>query len=154
MEEEDEEASEVLNALPFVKALVDSMETQLVEVLKALVQQSDKIDEMGERLEKAEEIAIAEAKLIKSISGTVREMGDEVTTPIKSQLGKHLTIVRKSEGEADKKMELTKSEALAKLTTLCKSKKITLKEVISLESKIQKGQEIPEKIQELLVSNE
>ncbi len=148
--EKEDDAQEVIDALPFVKALMDTQEEQLSEVIKAIVYVADKVDAVNQRLDKSEKINVAEAKLLKSVSESVRQIG-EAPFPRKSDIGKPFEIIKKSE-DGEKKIAFTKAEALEKLTTLCKSDKITLEEMIMVEGRFNKGMEIPEKFQNLLTS--
>jgi len=100
--EKDENAQEVIDAVPFVKALMDTQEEQLTEVIKAIVYVSDKVDQIGGKLEKSEAINAAQAKLIKSMSENMRAIGNTPLTR-KSVLGQGLEIIKKSGDEAGKK---------------------------------------------------
>jgi len=149
--EEDEEASDVLNGIPFVKAMMDSLDDQISEMIKAVIFLSDKIDDIDERLEKSGKVNFVQAKLVKSISQTVREMG-ETSQPLKSYLGKNVNfkILRKGEDGKETPVDMSKSQALEKLTELRKAGKIDLKDVIIYESRIQKGVDLPEPLIKLL----
>ncbi len=148
--EKEGDAQEVIDAVPFVKALMDTQEEQLSEVIKAIVYVADKVDAVNQRLDKSEKINVAEAKLLKSVSESVRQIG-EAPFPRKSDIGKPFEIIKKSE-DGEKKINFTKAEALEKLTILCKSDKITLEEMIMVEGRFNKGMEIPAKFQNLLTS--
>ncbi len=149
--EGDEDAQEVIDAVPFIKALMDALEDQMTGMIKAIVGVSDKIEAVGERLEKAEGINVAEAKLIKSLSENVRKIGEQPLQR-KSTLGKGLEVIQKSSDGQEKITSLTRAGALEKIIELCKSDKISLEDSIVLEGRINKGLEIPEKFQNLLVS--
>ena len=128
---------------------MDTQEEQLSEVIKAIVYVANKVDAVNERLDKSEKIDFAGAKLLKSVSETVRQMG-EAPIPRKSNIGKPFEIIKKSE-DGEKEISMTKAEALEKLSSLCKSDKITLEELIMVEGRFNKGMEIPARIQKLLV---
>ncbi len=130
---------------------MDSLETQLTEMVKAIVVVSDKVDDVSERLEKSEKIVVAEAKLIKSVSENLRKIG-EAPLPRKSVLGEGLQIIEKSETGEEKTVTMSNADALSKVTELCKADKITLEEAITAEGRINKGQEVPERIKSLLTA--
>ena len=147
--EEEEDASDVLDGIPFVKAMIDSLDDQISEMIKAIVFLSDKIDEVGEKLEKSGKVGVAQAMLVKSISQTVRQIG-ETPQPLKSFLGKNIKILRKSESGEETRVDMSKADALEKLTELHKAGKVELKDVINYESRIQRGVELPQPIMKLL----
>lgn len=149
------EASDILDGIPFVKSLVESLEKQIVELVKAIIYLSDKVEDvdgkmtkLGSKIEKSEKVNEIQAQLVKSVSENVRKIG-EAPLPRKAALSQ-IDIMRKSEAGVDEKVTLTKSEALDKLTELHKSGKLTLMEVISTEARIQKGMEIPDRVRNLL----
>ena len=130
---------------------MDALEDQMTGMIKAIIDVSDKIGAVGERLEKAEGINIAEAKLIKSLSENVRKIGEQPLQR-KSVLGKGLEVIQKSGDGGEKVTNISKAGAMEKIIELCKSDKISLDDSIMLEGRINKGLEIPEKFQNLLVS--
>ena len=146
---EEEGASDVLDGIPFVKAMMDSLDDQISEMIKAVVYLSDRIGEIDEKLEKSGAVGAAQAKLVKSISQTVRQIG-ETPQPLKSFLGKNIKILRKSETGEEGSFEMSKSEALEKLTELHRAGKIELRDVTVYESRIQNGAELPPQIMKLL----
>lgn len=148
---ENKEASEVVDAMPFVKALVDSVEDQLVEMTKAILYLSDKIETIEAGSKSDRDITVAQAKLVKSISTSIREIGGKVS-PRKAFLGSKITILKKSEDGKEEPVELTKSQAAQGLTELHKSGKIGLTEVIKYEGYINNGRQLPDSVNELLVS--
>lgn len=152
---EDQEASEVIDGIPFVKALVNSLEEQIVELVKAIIYLSDKVEnvekkvsKVGTRLEKSVEVNEIQAQLVKSVSETVRKIG-EAPLPRKAAITQ-LEIMKKSDTGEEHKVALSKSEALEKVTELHREGRLTLAEVISTEARIQKGMEIPENVRNLL----
>lgn len=149
--EEDSEASDVVDAIPFVKALVDSVDGQLVELTKAIVYLADKVETLEATVNKNNGINKAQAELVKSISERVGEMGGQVM-PRKAFIGKKITIMKKSDGEEDETIELTKSQALEGLTELCKSNKLDMYQVAQFESIINQGRELPESVTKLIAS--
>lgn len=148
--EEDEEASQVVDAMPFVKALVDSVDEQIVELTKAVIYLADKLETIEESIAKNNEIDRTQAQLVKSISERIGVIGNEVR-PLKADLGK-ITILKKSDGEEDQPIELTKSEAMDGLTELCKSKKLDMYDVAKYEGYINTGRQLPESVIQLIAS--
>jgi hypothetical protein len=148
--EENEEAKEVVDAMPFVKALVDTVENQLVELTKAVVYFSEKLEEIEGKVNNSDKIGRAEAKLVKSISERIDEIGGQVN-PTKSFLGEKITIMKKSEG-GEEEISLTKSEAMDGLTELCKSEKINMLDVTKYESMINNGRQLPESVIKMISS--
>jgi len=143
---ENEEASEVVDAMPFVKALVDSVEDQMVELTKAVLYLSDKIEDIESSMKKSGKVNVAQAKLVKSISESVREIGG-TAQPRKAYLGKNITLLKKSDGEGqDETIEMSKGQVMSGLTELHKSNKITLDEVIKYEAYVNAGRELPESL--------
>jgi len=150
--EEEEETSDILDAVPFVKALVDALDEQITDLIKAIVFLSDKVDGVEGKLEKSSKIEVAQAKLVKSMSETMRKVG-ETTRPIKSNLGRNFKVMRKSETGEETEITLSKADALDKLTTLHQAGKLELGEVVVLEEKIQKGLQLPNRYTKLLSEN-
>ena len=149
--EEDEDASKVVDAMPFVKALVDSVDEQIVELTKAVIYLADKLENIEESIAKNNEIDRTQAKLVKSISERIGVIGSEVQ-PRKAFLGSKITILKKSDGEDDQEIELTKSEAKDGLTELCKSGTMNMNDVTKYESYINNGRELPESVIRLIAS--
>jgi len=140
MLERDEKATdEMIDAVPFIKALFDTLENQVCNLVEAVIYVSDEQKKFKKELKKSVEINVAQAKLIKSMSENMRKMG-ETPLPRKSVLGQNFEIIQKSgDGNGEKKFSLTKLQAIDKLTELCKSDKITLEELTKAEWRIQKG---------------
>jgi len=149
--EGDEDAQEVIDAVPFIKALMDALEDQMAGMIKAIINVSDKVEGINERLEKAKDINIAEAKLIKSLSENIRKIGEQPLQR-KSVLGKGLEVIQKSDDGQEKRTNISRASALEKITELCKADKISLDDAIKLEGRINKGLEVPENFQNLLIS--
>jgi len=148
---EDEEAEKVIDASPFIKSMVESLEGQLLEFMKAVVDLTDRTESVERRLRKSEKIEVAQAALVKSISQNVRGMA-ETPQPLRTDLGRNFTVLRKSGEGKTKKVELSKAQAMTKLTELHQAGKISLKDAVSLESRIQNGAELPENVTELLTA--
>ncbi|KKN02804.1 hypothetical protein LCGC14_1113990 [marine sediment metagenome] len=146
--EKDEDASDVLDGIPFVKSLVSSLDGQLVELVKAVVYLSDKVEAIEAHMEETGDLNKSEAKLIKSISENIRKMS-ETPLPRKAKISE-IEIMKKSETGEEIKGTMTKAMALVKLTELHKADKISLKEVVACEGQIQRGVAVPENIQALL----
>jgi len=149
--EKDEDASEVLDGIPFVKALTETLEDQVVELVKAIVYLSEKVEGIEEKVEKSQAVTMSEAKLIKSVSENLRKIG-ETPFPRKAKIN-NLEIMRKSATGEEEKTVLSKAEALTKLTQLHREGKISLVDSITSEGRIQKGIELPENIRNLLITN-
>jgi len=143
---------ETVEAFPLIKSLVTSLENQIVDLTKGIIYLSDRVEEVEEKLSDNQTLNHKQAKLVSSISKSVREIGD-APLPRKSYLGKNLEIIRKSEG-VETKVEISKAESLSRLTALHKAGKIDLAEVTTLEGRIQKDQPIPEKFQELILGSD
>ncbi len=150
---EDKDAGEVLDGMPFVKALVDTLEDQFVEMTKAVLHLSDKLETVEEKLAKAEKLNIAQAKLVKSISQGVQTIGGTSNMP-KSFLGKNVSIMRKSveTGENGSGVEMKKSEVFTKLQLLVKSGDLDLQESIIAEGRINSGKPLQENVVALLTA--
>jgi len=140
LEREEKATEEIIDAVPFVKALIDSLDSQIGELIKAIVYLSDEQVKIKKSLRKSGDLDVAQAKLIKSMSENMRKMG-ETPLPRKSVLGQNFEIIQKAggNGNEDKIFSLTKLQAIDKLTELCKSDKITLEELTKAEWRIQKG---------------
>jgi len=148
----DEVDEEAIEAFPLIKSLVTSLEGQITDLTKGIIYLSDRVEEVEEKLSDNQSVTHKQARLVSSISKSVREIGN-APMPRKSYLGKNLEITRKS-GSGETKVEISKSESLNRLTALHKAGKIDLAEVTTLEGRIQKDQPIPEKFQELILSLE
>jgi len=140
LEKEEDATQEIIDAVPFVKALIDSLDNQISELIKAIVYLSDEQVKIKKSLRKSGELDVAQAKLIKSMSENMRKMG-ETPLPRKSVLGQNFEIIQKAgdDGSGEKRFSLTKLQAIDKLTELCKTDKITLEELTKAEWRIQKG---------------
>jgi len=138
LEREEKTTQEIIDAVPFVKALIDSLDNQVSELIKAVVYLSDEQVKIRKELRKSSEIDVAQAKLVKSMSENLRKMG-ETSLPRKSILGKNFEIIQKASGSEEKRFSLTKLQAIDKLTELCKTDEITLEELQKAEWRIQKG---------------
>ena len=154
--EEDEGARQVLDAVPFMKALVDRIEDQFTEMIKAIVDMGDRIEtiESGMTgLEKSKAVTTASAKLLKSIRADLKAIGD-TPQPRKSVLSDKLVILNKS-GNGDQKnvSPLTKSQALDKVGVLFRNNKIDLKTATVAESRIQQGFPLQPEVEALLTAN-
>jgi len=149
VEENDEEASDALNGIPFVKALVETLDGQMIELVKAITYLAKKIETVEDKLGKSEKVTIEEAKLVKSISETIRKIGE---TPLPRQAKiNQIEIIKKSGTEAmGEKTTITKGQAVIKLTELFKANKINLVESTKLEEIIQKGLPVPDKYLKLM----
>jgi len=151
--EGDEEASDVLDAMPFIKSLIDTLEEQMTALVKAIVNISDKVDGIEESLTKSQNLEVASAKVLKSLRKEVKEIGD-LPNPPKSLINKNLKIMRKSDGNGNgkKSLEMKPVEVLDKISTLCKSGKISLEQATTAESRIQKGIPLSEGLMQLISS--
>jgi len=59
--EGDKDAQEVIDAVPFIKALMDALEDQITAMIKAIIQLSDEVKSI-KKVEKAESIKKAEGE--------------------------------------------------------------------------------------------
>lgn len=148
---EDEDSSEVVDAMPFVKSLMDGIDEQIFALSKAVLEIGEKIESMERKMNKSIDVEVAQAKLVKSIASDIKTFG-ETANPVKSVLGKSINIMRKTEEGKEVKTELSKSDALDKLTELHKAGKIGINQVAIYEGRIQKGINLPEDIQKMLLS--
>jgi len=138
LEKEEDATQEIIDAVPFVKALIDSLDNQISELIKAIVYLSDEQVKIKKSLRKSGDLDVAQAKLIKSMSENMRKMG-ETPLPRKSILGKNFEIIQKAGDGGEKIFSLTKLQAIDRLTELCKTDKISLEELQKAEWRIQKG---------------
>lgn len=152
MLEDDDEASEVINAIPFVKGLVDSVETQMEALCKALVSIGGEVTSLKTQLLKSSKLNVAQATMIKSISGQLKDIGDS-TTPRRANLGPNIQVMKKSvDGSGESAMQpMNKSVALDKLLELKKAGKIDNVQVGIAEGRINKGIALDANIQAMLI---
>ncbi len=147
---EDEEAAETMDGTPFLKALVDTLDEQILELTKAVVCLSDELSDMRKDLRKSRNLEVAQAKLVKSTYENIRGMS-ETTLPRKAAIS-NLQIIRKSGtgAEGEKTLEMNKSQALDKLTDLCKAGKLDVREVATCESLLNRNKSLPKHIEALV----
>jgi len=139
LEREEKATEEILDAVPFIKALFDTLENQMCKMVEGIVYLTDEQKKIKKELRKSSEIDVAQAKLIKSMSENMRKMG-ETPLPRKSVLGQNFEIIQKAGSDSEeKKFSFTKLQAIDKLTALCKADEITLEELTKAEWRIQKG---------------
>lgn len=144
MIEENDEAAQMMDASPFIKAMVQGVESQLTDFAKSILYLGEKIESIEKLIAAGQKLEVAQAKMVKSISSEMKKIGD-VPMPKKAFLGKNLEIVRKAADGSESKMEMTKSDALTKLTELHKAGKLELKDVTVLEARINNGHPIPDR---------
>lgn len=150
---EDVEAGEILDAMPLVAAIADAMEEQITAVTKAVVLLTDKMERLELRMAKSQKLDIATAQMLKSVRNDVKAFGD-LPLPRKSVVNTQDLQIMKKSGNKTTKTTLKKSEALDKLTVLCKSGKLTVQEATMAEGRIQKGLTLPAKVTWLLLDEE
>lgn len=139
----------------FVKSLVGGIEKQLVAMCKSIFLLADGLERLEKSTANQQGLDIAQARMIKSMYQDVKKIGQE-PQPLKSVIAKGVTILQKSTGDdgGEKKVELSKSEALERLSVLGKSRKLSLEEVTIAEARIQRGIPLSDKVNRLLSSSE
>ena len=131
-EDEDVEKSEddiFIDAEPIIKSMMDKIDNRL-DAIESRISSVEKISKAHA------ELATTEARLVKSMVGNIDE-------PLERK-GVVKADERKFQKSENDKPELTKADAMNKLNELIKSGKINTQEVSIIESRIQRGAELPD----------
>lgn len=153
VEKGGEGAEEVINAVPFMKALMDTIDEQLVCFGEALNHVVSKVDKLTKSLSKSQNLELAQATMLKSIRTDLRTIGNQPQARRSIINQADLVLLKKSgnDGTKPKNQSLTKSQALDKLTSLCKSGKISALDVTRAEGRINKGLPLSQELEDLIV---
>lgn len=136
---EDDEASIAMDVEPFLKQLVKSIDAVLNDKVKGLSLKKE-IAELKKSVNVQGKALLATSQLQKSIDDKLLKFGK---SPIPSS-----TVLRKSIKVSENK-EMTKLEVMNKATELCKSGKLSTRDVITIEGRLNSGQDLPERFQDL-----
>lgn len=135
----DEEAEEIMDAVPFIKSLVDSLESQFLAMTKSLIAVKEEVEDLKISLTKSQALNVAQAKLVKSMNHNLKILGNS-PNDLRSTISKSMKIVRKSKtGSEENDKKFTPTQVLEQLQELQKSGKIGLREIVATETRLNKG---------------
>jgi hypothetical protein len=142
MAEADPDAEMIMDIEPFLKSLADAIGSRLDKGLAKLAKSMKASSELTQAVGN---VVLSNAEMSKSIKESLETLGD-VPIPSGSLLRKSGDRFDKTD---DKKKKKNPMQIMQKAMKFCQEGKIEAKDVTVLESRLQKGLDIPENMQYL-----
>lgn len=150
---EDAEAEAAMDVEPFLMQLVKGISEQFDTLNKSLAKLSKEVDGVRDLHKATTKMIIASHELQKATAETVEKIGDQ---PVNST-----SVLRKSQGGKFEKADgvgdiegMSKADILEKATQLRGEGKLTLRDVTTIEGRLNKGISLPNNLIEILTKED
>jgi len=134
----DSEAEIAMDVEPFLKSLVESIDTAIQTPLKRIARLEKAVKELSTTVQAIGKATLVGVEMQKSINEAVAKLG-QIEIPSMARLRKGGERFLVNEGQ-----EMTALEIMNKATELCRAGQLSVTDVTVLESRLQKGLGIPD----------
>ncbi len=153
----DVEAATAMDVEPFLRQMVKSISEQFDSVQLSIVELAEKTDNMLKAMESMDSLQKATAQLFLNYGELQKGMADTIEA-IGNAPRKSNSILRKGGDRFPAQKpgieNMTKDEIMLKATHLREEGKLQVRDITKLENRLNKGMDVPENIQKLLVEKE